>query len=69
MNRAALIAAVRDDLCGMKDLIEEMESDLEKVEKGRKAPGVRIRKNCQEMKHFLANIRTNVLDINKMPTE
>lgn len=69
MDRATLIAAVRDDLCGLKELLEEMEEDLAKVEKGRKAPGVRIRKNCQEMKHFLANIRTNVLDINKIPVE
>jgi len=65
MKRAGFIEAIRTDLGGLEDLIAEMKEALRTVETGKKInpSSVKIRKACQEAKHFLTAIRANAFDL------
>ena len=49
----------------IKSLVNEMSNDVEKLLKGNKAAGVRVRKQAQSLKHLSQVLRTEVLSISK----
>jgi len=47
----------------LKQLVAEAEADLEKVQKGRKTAGTRLRKKMQEIKAAAQDVRIQVLEM------
>lgn len=69
MARADLVDFVKGEIALLREYADDMEKDLARVEKGQKAPGVRIRKTCQDVKQVATGIRGAVLELNKTPVE
>ena len=49
-------------LGGIIEFLEAMKADVEKFERGFDAPGVRIRKNAQQVRNDLGDLRKLVQD-------
>jgi tripartite-type tricarboxylate transporter receptor subunit TctC len=47
----------------LKQLVAEIEADINKAEGGNKAAGTRVRKQMQMIKQAAQNVRNNVLEI------
>ena len=47
----------------LKQLVAEIEADINKAEGGNKAAGTRVRKQMQMIKQMAQNVRNNVLEI------
>jgi len=47
----------------LKQLVAEIEADINKAEGGNKAAGTRVRKQMQRIKQAAQNVRNNILEI------
>ncbi len=47
----------------LKQLVAEIEADINKAEGGNKAAGTRVRKQMQMIKQAAQNVRNNILEI------
>jgi len=53
---------MRETYESLKQMIEEIESDIAKCEAGNKAAGTRVRKAMQEVKKLAQQLRVQVLE-------
>jgi len=47
----------------LKQIVADAETDLERVEKGNKAAGTRVRKAMQEVKKVAQDVRIRILEM------
>jgi t-SNARE complex subunit (syntaxin) len=57
------MATVTDLLNELKEQLNELESDAEKVDKGQKAAGTRVRNGLQSVKKSCDSLRKHILSL------
>mgnify|MGYP001170618556 FL=1 len=57
------MATVTDLLNEIKEQLNALDSDAEKVDKGQKAAGTRVRKGLQEIKKSCDSLRKHILSL------